>query len=250
MKNKSVLFLLILILNLFILGNSSSILANPEAINDTKTDPTGDANKAFVDIINATVSKNENYFIFSVFTQERIPTNTFTTAGGSSEDYEANFTLLMNSKIFFVGLHWLSQPWVADVKQFDPNTNQTGSAIWTGYSPNIDHIGNQLSVQVPTSILGNSNEYEWFVSTVYRYWVNFNSHQSLSEKDSDICPDNGVPWWEEPIMPAGHEDQEDPIMSFLGIPIFGLPWGAWLIIIVVTLFILYTVYLNLKGRLY
>lgn len=56
MKRKSALFLLILMVNLYVLGNSSPILTHSVALNDTKTDPTGDTDKGFVDIVNATVS--------------------------------------------------------------------------------------------------------------------------------------------------------------------------------------------------
>jgi len=250
MKNKSVFFLLILILSLFILGNSSSILANPEAINDTKTDPTGDVNNAFVDIINATVSKNETYFIFSVFTLEEVPTSTFLSevfrANYLNIFYGVRFPLLINNSIFLVGIEWNNQPWRAEVEQYNlTGFRKPGSFNVTG---SVEHIGIQLSVQVPTSILGNSSEFEWYA---YIYYSIGGKYPDLWEKHLDICPDSGVIWWEEPTMPTvtvGVPENTEP--NFLEKPIFGMPLIVWLILIVFTLFILYMFYLELKGRFY
>ena len=243
LKKKSVLFLLILIFNLFILCNSSSILANLEAINDAKTDPTGDVSNAFVDIINATVSKNETYFIFSVFTLEEVPTSFKKLEEEYSRIYYGvRFPLLINNSIFLVEIEWDNQPWEANVAEYNlTGFRKPGSFNVTG---SVEHIGIQLSVHVPTSLLGNSSEFEWEVYNYYSiggkqiYYEG--KYLDYWEKHLDVCPDRGVLWWEEPTKPEftiGLPENAGP--NFLERPIFGMPLIVWLIIIVGSLFMLY-----------
>ena len=172
MKRKSALFLLILMVNLYILGNPSPILTHSAAINDTKTDPTGDTRNAFVDIVNATVFRNETYFSFSVFTLEEAA-NTFLTeekflSSINTPHYGVFFPLLINDTIFRNQIKWDNQSWVASVWYYPPN--QGHISPWTG---SADQSGTQLSFQIPTSIFGNSSEFEWYAFIYY----------SLSSKD-------------------------------------------------------------------
>ena len=66
------------------------------------------------------------------------------------------------------------------------------------------------------------------------------------ESDLDVCPDSGVPWYDEPSI--GTVDvQENPnleeiISDFLGTPIFGMPLILWLVLIVGFPVILYMLY--------
>ena len=170
-------------LSLYTFGNSSPILTNPEVINDTKTDPIGDANNAFVDIVNTTVSRNETSYYFSVFTLEEVPTDIFLTEEDSLHDiqYSVRLFLWMNNIEHTIHLQWFNQSWKANAYFW--NSSQ-GQQWWNILE--VFHISNQFSFYVPVSFLGKSTPIEWY--SLSEYYISYQG--SGYESDYDICPDS------------------------------------------------------------
>lgn len=232
----SLLFIILLAFSFFPL--SSPLVACPELLNASKTDPLGDTNNAFVDIVNATVFRNDTVYSFSVFTAEEVPTD-FSLLYDfplQSISYSVRFLLWMNETIHYISVIWDNQSWVADARYFQEEDPQ-GWQVWDVLV--VDHINTQLSFTVPVSFLGNSSPLEeWYTYCDYHI-----SYTRGYEDDFDICPDGGVSWY------GSHLDLKQTIVTyeipqtpFWDQPILGLPLLAWLIIIPGLILIIYIIF--------